>query len=63
MFLLRLGLAALALRILAAMFDHLEANGSPHLYLAGVFSVASLICLIGFVVLCITHIGERRSKR
>lgn len=62
MFLLRLGLAAVALEILTIMFGHLEDDGSLHLYLANVFSFAFLICLIAFVVLCITHIGERRSK-
>jgi uncharacterized membrane protein YhdT len=62
MFLLRLGLAALALWILTAMFAHLEDDGSLSLPLAKVFSFAFLICLIAFVVLCIAHIGERRSK-
>ncbi len=62
MFLLRLGLAAVALAILSTMFAHLEEDGSMHLYLANVFSLAFLICAIAFVVLCITHLGERRSK-
>jgi hypothetical protein len=62
MFLLRLGLADVALAILGGMFGHLEKDGSVHLYLANVFSLAFLICLIAFVVLFITHLGERRSK-
>lgn len=62
MFLLRLGLADVALAILAGMFAHLEEDGSFHLYLTNVFSVGFVVCLIAFVVLLITHLGERRSR-
>jgi hypothetical protein len=62
MFLLRLGLADVALSILATMFANLEEEGSLNLHLANIFSLAFLICLIAFVVLLITHLGERRSK-
>jgi hypothetical protein len=62
MFLLRLGLADVALAILAGMFGHLEEAGSFHLYLTNVFSLAFVVCLIAFVVLLITHLGERRSR-
>jgi hypothetical protein len=62
MFLLRLGLADVALAILAGMFGHLEDDGSLHLYLTNVFSVGFVVCLIAFVVLFITHLGERRSR-
>jgi hypothetical protein len=63
MFLLRLGLADVALAILGGMFGHLEQDGSmTRLYLSNVLSLAFVICLIAWVVLLITHIGERRSK-
>ena len=62
MFLLRLGMAVLALSILGSMFNKLEERGTLHLHLADVFAVAFLICLIAFVVLAITHLSELRSK-
>jgi hypothetical protein len=63
MFLLRLGLADVALAILAGMFGHMEEDGSLHLYLSNAFSLGFVICLIAFVVLLITHLGERNSQR
>jgi hypothetical protein len=62
MFLLRLGLADIALAILSGMFGHLEEDGSLHLYLTNAFYLAFVICLIAFVVLLITHLGERHAK-
>lgn len=62
MFLLRLGLADVALSILASMFASLEEEGSLNLHLADIFALAFLICLIAFVVLFITHLSERRSR-
>lgn len=62
MFLLRLGAAVIAFSILGGMFNKLEERGTLNLHLADICAGAFLICLIAFVVLAITHLGELRSK-